>query len=225
MQAVRPGVTTRDLDALAHEEIKRLGGKPAFLGYHGFPATICTSLNEEIVHGIPSDRRSVRDGDVVKLDVGAIVDGYYGDSAVSVIVGEVPPRVRTLVEATRQALEAGIAAAKPGARLGDVGFAVQSVADKHGFGVVREYVGHGIGRALHEEPQVPNYGVPGRGMVLQPGMVIAIEPMFNLGTWETRVLDDDWTVVTADGSISSHFEHTLHIGANGPEVLTARKAG
>ena len=221
LAAVRPGVTTRELDELAASQIKRMGASPAFLGYRGFPATICTSFNEEIVHGIPGDR-AVREGDVLKLDVGAVVDSFYGDSAVSVCVGEVPPRVRELVEVTRQALEAGIKAARPGARLGDIGYAVQSVAEAHGFSVVREYVGHGIGRALHEEPPVANFGTPGRGTVLQPGMTIAIEPMLNIGGWETRVLGDDWTVVTADGSLSAHFEHTLHISPKGPEVLTAR---
>jgi methionyl aminopeptidase len=222
LRAVRPGITTRELDLLAASEIKRLGAQPAFLGYRGFPATICTSLNEEIVHGIPGNR-AVRAGDVLKLDVGAIVDGFYGDAAVSLCVGEVPARTRELVDVTRQALDAGIRAARPGARLGDVGYAVQSVAESHGFSVVREYVGHGVGRALHEEPQIANFGVPGRGLVLQPGMVIAIEPMLNVGGWQTRVLGDDWTVVTADGSLSAHFEHTIHISPTGPEILTARE--
>ncbi|MSQ11377.1 MAG: type I methionyl aminopeptidase [Dehalococcoidia bacterium] len=222
LAAVKPGMSTRDLDELAAAEIKRLGGQPAFLGYRGFPATICTSLNEEIVHGIPG-KRLVREGDVLKLDVGAVVDGFYGDSAVSVCVGEAPPRVRELVETTRLALEAGVKAARPGARLGDVGYAVQSVAEAHGFSVVREYVGHGIGRALHEDPNVPNFGTPGQGLVLQPSMTIAIEPMLNIGGWETRLLGDNWTVVTKDGSLSAHFEHTVHISPEGPQVLTARE--
>lgn len=224
LRAARPGVTTRELDQMAAEEIRRLGARPAFLGYRGFPATICTSLNEEIVHGIPGDR-VVREGDVLKLDVGAIVEDFYGDSAVSLCVGKAPAKAAELVETTRQALEAGIRAARPGARLGDVGYAVQSVAEARGFSVVREYVGHGVGRALHEEPQVPNFGVPGRGLVLQPGMVIAIEPMLNVGGWETKVLGDDWTVVTADGSLSAHFEHTIYVSPSGPEVLTAREEG
>lgn len=222
LAAVRPGVTTRELDHIAADEIRRLGAQPAFLGYRGFPATICTSLNEEIVHGIPGDR-VVRGGDILKLDVGAIVEGFYGDSAVSVCVGTASAKAEDLVRVTSQALDAGIRAARPGARLGDIGYAVQSVAEGRGYSVVREYVGHGVGRALHEEPQVANIGLPGRGLVLQPGMVIAIEPMLNAGGWETKVLGDDWTVVTADRSLSAHFEHTIHISPSGPEVLTARE--
>ncbi|MBI2873210.1 MAG: type I methionyl aminopeptidase [Chloroflexi bacterium] len=219
-QAVRPGVRTRELDSLAEREITRLGGRPAFKGYRGFPATICVSINEEIVHGIPGDRM-VREGDIVSLDVGAIVDGFYGDAAVTVAAGQVPDEVRRLLEVTEGALHAGIRAARAGARVGDVSAAVEAfVASRGQYGVVRQYVGHGIGRLLHEEPQVPNYGPPGLGVLLRPGMTIAIEPMVNLGTWETRVLGDDWTVVTADGSLSAHFEHTIAITDGEPQVLT-----
>ncbi|MSP78334.1 MAG: type I methionyl aminopeptidase [Dehalococcoidia bacterium] len=222
LPAVKPGVTTKQLDEIAYDVVKQNGAKPAFLGYRGFPATICASINEEIVHGIPSEKRAVKEGDVLKLDVGCVVEGFYGDSAVSVWVGEAPARVKELVNTTRECLEAGIKAARPGNRLGDIGFAVQSLAESRGFSVVREYVGHGVGRSLHEEPSVSNSGMPGQGMVLQPGMVIAIEPMLNIGGWQTRVLKDNWTVVTADGSLSAHFEHTIYISPSGPQVLTVR---
>ena len=219
-KAVHPGVKTKELDLVAAQEIKRLGAKPAFLGYHGFPATICVSVNEEIVHGIPGSR-VVKDGDLVKLDVGAIVDGLFGDAAVTVAAGTPAPGAAELMAVGEQSLVKGIEEVRPGARIGDIGFAVQKYAESHGYSVVREYVGHGIGRALHEEPQVPNYGVQGRGLQLREGMVLAIEPMVNIGTWQTRVLSDQWTVVTEDGSLSAHFEHTVFVGSNGPEVLTA----
>ena len=219
-EAVRPGMRTQELDALAAREIKRLGAKPAFLGYRGFPATICVSLNEEIVHGIPGSRL-IEDGDLVKMDVGAIVDGLYGDAAVSVQAGTASPEAQALLATAREALDRGIEAVAPGARLGDIGAAVQQHAESRGYGVVREYVGHGIGRLLHEEPQVPNYGLQGRGLLLREGMVLAIEPMVNIGTWQTRLLRDRWTVVTADGSLSAHFEHTVAVTAEGAEVLTA----
>ena len=219
MRAVEPGMTTKDLDDVAVQELRRNGAKPAFLGYMGFPATICTSVNEEIVHGIPG-KRVLQSGDLVKCDVGAIVDGMHGDAAVTLPVGEVSEDAMRLLETTRESLNAAIGQVRAGARLGDIGAAVQSYAEPRGYGVVREYVGHGIGRKLHEEPQVPNYGVAGRGQMLRTGMAIAIEPMLNLGTWRTRMLEDGWTVVTADGQISAHFEHTMAVGEDGAEVMT-----
>ncbi len=220
-EAVRPGVTTRDLDAIAEEAIRSAGALPSFKGYRGFPASICTSVNDEIVHGIPGDR-VLREGDLIALDVGAIWEGYHGDSAVSVFVGEPPSdQAEKLVRATEESLEAAISQIRSGGRLSDIGHAVQQVAEGAGFSVVREYVGHGIGQALHEDPQIPNYGPPGRGPELRPGLVIAVEPMVNAGGWETRVLEDQWTVVTADGSLSAHFEHTIAVTEDGPEVLTA----
>ena len=218
-RAVEPGMTTKDLDDVAVQELRRNGAKPAFLGYMGFPATICTSVNEEIVHGIPG-KRVLQNGDLVKCDVGAIVDGMHGDAAVTLPVGEVSEDAMRLLETTRESLNAAIGQVRAGARLGDIGAAVQSYAEPRGYGVVREYVGHGIGRKLHEEPQVPNYGVAGRGQMLRTGMAIAIEPMLNLGTWRTRMLEDGWTVVTADGQISAHFEHTMAVGEDGAEVMT-----
>ena len=224
LTAVRPGITTGHLDGLAEETMREMGAVPSFKGYRGFPATICASINQEIVHGIPG-RRVLMEGDLLSLDVGAVWEGYHGDSAVSVFVGEPPSDVaEKLVRVTEDALEAGIAQLRPGGHLSDVGHAVQQVAEGAGFSVVREYVGHGVGRALHEDPQIPNYGDPGRGIQIRPGLVVAIEPMVNVGGWQTRVLADKWTVVTADGSLSAHFEHTVAITANGPEILTARAA-
>ena len=218
-ESVEPGITTKDLDNIAYKEIIRHGAKPTFKGYRGFPANICTSVNEEIVHGIPG-KRVLKQGDIVKMDVGATIDGFIGDAAISVAVGEVATEAIELMDATRQSLEEGIKAAVPGNRVGDIGAAVQEFAEAKGYGVVREFVGHGVGRFLHEDPQVPNYGKPGLGSLLRPGMCIAIEPMLNLGDWHTRILDDQWTVVTADGKISSHFEHTIAITENGPEIMT-----
>ena len=220
VKALRPGMTTKELDAVAAREIKKLGGKPSFMGYRGFPATICASINNEIVHGIPGDR-VIKEGDVVKIDVGAIVGGFHGDSAVSLVAGKGTPEVDRLIESTRLSLELGIKQAVAGRRIGDISYAVQQFSEAQGYGVVREYVGHGVGRALHEDPSVPNVGSPGKGPLLRVGMVIAIEPMLNMGTWQTRQLADGWTVVTADGSLSAHFEHTLAITGNGPWVLTA----
>jgi methionyl aminopeptidase len=221
-QAVRPGMKTRDLDAIAEREIRRLGGKPAFKGYRGFPATLCASINEEIVHGIPGDR-VINEGDLIKLDLGAVMDGFIGDAAITLAVGDTSEEARKLIETTRLSLNEGIKTAKSGARVGDIGAAIQGFAESKGYGVVREYVGHGVGRFLHEEPQIPNYGPPGRGPLLRPGMTIAIEPMLNLGGWRTRLLDDQWTVVTADGSLSAHFEHTIAITDEEPEILTAQR--
>jgi len=219
VDSMRPGMKTRDLDDIAAEKILEMGAKPSFKGYLGFPATICVSINEEIVHGIPGDR-VIQDGDLVSVDVGAIVGGFHGDAAVTVGVGKVSPENAALIETTRRALEIGISAATDGARVGDVSWAIQSFVESQGYSVVREYVGHGVGRALHEEPQIPNFGHPGKGPLLRAGMVIAIEPMVNIGSWETRVLSDDWTVVTGDNSLSAHFENTLAITKGEAEVLT-----
>ena len=223
LAAVRPGATTADLDAVAEAHIHEAGAVPNFKGYRGFPASICTSINNEIVHGIPSKRRVLREGDLVSLDFGVIWEGFHSDSAVSVFVGDPPSsEAEKLVRVTEEALEAGIAEIRPGGRVTDISNAIQQRAEGAGFSVVREYVGHGVGRALHEDPQIPNYGAPGRGPELRPGLVIAVEPMVNLGGWETAVLADDWTVVTLDGSLSAHFEHTIAVTEDGREVLTAR---
>jgi methionyl aminopeptidase len=222
LEVVGPGMTTGDLDRVAEEHIRGEDAVPSFKGYRGFPASICTSVNEEIVHGIPGKRR-LEEGDLLSLDVGAIWGGYHGDSAVSAFIGEPPSgEADKLVRVTEEALEAAIAQIRAGNRLSDIGSAVQQVAEGAGFSVVREYVGHGIGRNLHEDPPIPNYGPPGRGLELRPGLVVAVEPMVNIGGWETRLLADEWTVVTADGSLSAHFEHTIAVTDDGPEVLTAR---
>jgi methionyl aminopeptidase len=217
--SVEPGITTADLNRIADKNIRSMGAVPTFIGYHGFPAAICASVNEEIVHGIPG-KRVLQEGDIVKMDVGATIDGFIGDAAISVAVGKVSDDAHKLMEATEASLYAGIAAAQPGNRIGDIGAAVQGYAEPLGYGVVRQFVGHGVGRFLHEDPQVPNYGESGKGLLLRPGMCICIEPMLNLGTHDTRILDDDWTVVTADGALSAHFEHTLAITQNGPKILT-----
>ena len=217
--SVEPGMTTRDLDRIAFKEITRHGATPTFKGYRGFPASICTSVNEEIVHGIPG-RKRLKEGDLVKVDVGATIEGFIGDAAVTIPIGEVPEDLIALMDDTRVGLEAGIKAAVPGARVGDIGAAVQAYGESRGYGVVREFVGHGVGRFLHEDPQIPNYGVAGRGALLRAGMCIAIEPMFNLGDWRTKILGDQWTVVTIDGKLSSHFEHSIAITEQGPEILT-----
>jgi methionyl aminopeptidase len=219
VQTLKPGMKTVDLDDIASQEIQRLGAKPSFKGYLGFPCTICVSINNEIVHGIPGNR-VIQEGDLVSLDVGAVVEGFHGDSAVTIGVGKVSPAAMELIDVTREALDRGIAAATHGSRVGDISWAVQSFVEDKGYSVVREYVGHGIGRALHEEPQVPNFGSPGTGILLRKGMVIAIEPMVNVGGWQTQSLDDNWTVVTADGSLSAHFENTLVITEGDAEVLT-----
>lgn len=225
MEAVKPGMSTAGLDDVAEKRIRGAGAIPSFKGYRGFPATICTSLNNEVVHGIPSKKRLLVEGDLLSLDVGAVWEGYHGDSAVTVFVGSPPSDVaEKLVRVTEDSLEAGIAQLKIGGRLSDVGHAVQQVAEGAGFSVVRDYAGHGVGRALHEDPQISNYGEPGRGPVIKPGLVVAIEPMVNVGTWRTRVLADRWTVVTADGELSAHFEHTIAITDDGPEIVTARSS-
>jgi methionyl aminopeptidase len=229
LDLVAPGVTTGELDAVAETYIRGQGAVPSFLGYGAphktpFPGTICASVNEEIVHGIPSADRVLQAGDVLSLDCGAIFDGFQGDSAVTVIVADEPPtpEAEKLVLVTREALEAAIEVIRPGGRLSDIGAAIQQVAEGAGFTLVREYGGHGIGRAMHEDPFIQNYGAPGRGPELKPGLVVAVEPMVMLGSHETRVLADDWTVVTADGSLAAHFEHTIAVTPDGHEVLTAR---
>jgi methionyl aminopeptidase len=218
-EAAKPGVTTRDLDKLAREVLDRRGARSNFLNYHGFPAVICTSPNDMIVHGIPGDY-VLTEGDILSIDCGAIIEGYHGDAAVTVPVGEVSKEAQKLIEVTERSLWAAIDQMEEGHRLSDIGHAVQTVAERAGFSVVREYVGHAIGTAMHEEPQVPNYGPPGKGIKLRSGHVFAVEPMVNVGSPATRLLDDGWSVVTADGSLSAHWEHTIAITDNGPEVFT-----
>ena len=219
--AVAPGVTTLDLDRLADGYIRDHGCIPGFLGYNGFPNSLCVSVNDEVVHGIPG-KRVIRDGDLVSLDCGLILDGWWADSGLSVACGRATPEVQRLIDVTREALDRGIAAARPGNHIGDIGHAVQTYVEDQGLSVVRQYVGHGIGRNMHEPPQVPNYGRPGTGNEIKPGYVLAIEPMVNLGGPEVRVLDDEWTVVTVDGALSCYFEHTVAVTPDGPEVLTLR---
>jgi methionyl aminopeptidase len=219
-ESVRPGLSTAEIDEEVEEFIRRHGATPAFKGYRGFPATVCISINEEVVHGIPSAHRRVKEGDIVGLDLGCIVEGYYADCAFTLAVGEVPANVQKLLDVTRESLDLAIEQCRPGRRLSDISHAVQSHVERHGFGVVRAFVGHGIGRALHEEPQVPNFGEPGRGPQLRSGMVLAIEPMVTMGSWEVKVLDDGWTAVTRDGSLAAHFEHTVAVTDSEPEVLT-----
>jgi methionyl aminopeptidase len=222
---LRPGITTLELDRVAEEMIRDADAVPSFLGYHGtYPATICTSINDEVVHGIPSATRRITEADVIGIDIGCIWRGWHADCARTWSVGPAAPspRVQQLMDATRRGMEAGIAAAVPGNHLGDVGAAIEAVAREHGYGVVRPFVGHGIGTEMHEEPSVPNYGTPGRGMLIQAGMCFAIEPMFTLGSAEVAVLDDDWTVVTVDGSLAAHFENTIAVTDHGPDVLTIR---
>jgi methionyl aminopeptidase len=216
---VRPGVTTAELDRIAEEFILKSGGRPAFKGYRGFPASICQAVNEEVVHGIPGARR-LEEGDIVGLDVGVEKDGFYGDSAVTVPVGAVSDEARRLLDVARESLAKGIEQARAGNRVGDISFAIQSHVEREGYSVVRALVGHGIGREMHEEPQVPNYGAPGRGPRLMVGQVLAIEPMVNIGTADVVTQPDGWTVVTRDGSLSAHFEHTVAVGRDGPEILS-----
>lgn len=217
---VKPGATTLDLEKAAEARLAQLGVKAAFKGYHGFPCVLCTSINSEVVHGIPSSKRVLKEGDIVSVDFGVVVDGYYGDAAITVPVGRIDADTARLLAATEASLQAGIAVVKPGATLGDVGAAVQGVVEREGFSVVRDFVGHGIGAQMHEDPQVPNFGEAGRGMKLRAGMVIAIEPMVNAGRPDVMVLDDGWTAVAKDGSMSAHFEHTVAVTASGARVLT-----
>ena len=217
---VRPGMKTKELDIIAEQEAKRLGGIPSFKNYRGYPASLCVSINDEIVHGIPG-QRILKEGDIVSIDFGAIYGGFQGDAAITVGIGKLDSTARKLIQTTEEALSEGIKAAKAGNRLGDVSHAIQQHAESRGFSVVREYTGHGIGRSMHEDPLIPNYGLPGSGPLLKKGMTLALEPMLNLGGWQTKVGDDDWTVSTLDGSLSAHFEHTIALTDDVAEVLTA----
>jgi len=216
---IKPGMETKELDTIAARELGKLGGRSSFKGYRGFPANLCVSVNDEIVHGIPG-KKVLQEGDLVSLDFGAIYDGFQGDAAITTGVGRISKKAESLIEITRGALEAGSEAARAGARLGGISHAIQVYAESKGYSVVREYTGHGIGREMHEEPQIPNFGLPDSGPVLKEGMTLALEPMVNIGDWRTRVGDDRWTVLTADGSLSAHFEHTIAITDGEPEVLT-----
>lgn len=219
-ESVRAGMMTQELDQIADREIRKRGGIPVFKGYHGYPASVCVSINDQVVHGIPG-RLVIQPHDLVSIDLGAVVDGFVGDSAFSMFVEEAPSEdAAMLLRVTEESLYAGIAAAQVGARLGDISSAVQTHVEKHGLSVVRDFVGHGIGRQMHEEPQVPNYGAPGRGLQLKAGLALAIEPMINLGGYEVEVKPDGWTVVTKDGSLSAHFEHTIFLTPEGPQILT-----
>jgi methionyl aminopeptidase len=219
-EMVRPGISTKELDEFAEKYCIEHGARPAFKGYRGYPGSVCTSINKEVVHGIPSRSRKLREGDILSMDFGVEVDGYYGDAALTVPVGKITPEREKLLRVTRESLERAIDKVRPGNRLGDVSSAVQEWVEENGYSVVREFVGHGIGTKMHEEPQVPNYGTPGQGARLQEGMVLAIEPMVNSGKPDVRLLDDEWTAVTADGSDSAHFEHTVAVTSNGPWILT-----
>jgi methionyl aminopeptidase len=223
-KAVAPGVTTWELDQIAEELTHQGGAKPAFKGYLGFPCSLCASINFEVVHGIPSRKRKLSQGDLIKLDFGVVYRGYYGDSARTVPVGEVSAEAKALMDATRESLYQGIAAVTAGNHIGDIGHAVQRYVEARGFSVVRDFVGHGIGKRLHEQPQVPNFGQPGVGPKLRPGMVLAIEPMVNLGTEQVEILEDDWTAVTLDRKLSAHFEHTVVVTVDGPQILTQPSA-
>jgi methionyl aminopeptidase len=218
-EGIKPGIATKELDQRAEHSIREAGATPAFKGYRGYPANLCASINEQVVHGIPGPR-SLQEGDIVSLDLGVYCNGYYGDAAITVPVGKVAEEAMRLLEVSEQALAKGIEQAKAGNRLLDISYAIQSWAESHGFSVVRDFVGHGIGRNLHEDPQVPNFGPPHQGPRLRPGMVLAIEPMINVGTWEVKVLQDDWTVVTADQRLSAHFEHTIAITDGEPDILS-----
>lgn len=222
---VAPGITTLDLDREAEGLCRESGVRPAFKGYRGYPAVLCASVNEEVVHGIPSARKRLKEGDIIGLDFGVVLDGYYGDAAVTVPVGRISPEARTLLRVTRESLYRGIATARPGRRLSDVSAAIQEHVEAHGYSVVREFVGHGIGTALHEDPQVPNYGTPGNGPVLKEGMALAIEPMVNVGGPDVRIHDDGWTASSADGSLSAHFERSIAITADGPLILGGEVEG
>lgn len=221
MKSARAGMSTAELDALAERGIRERGGVPTFKGYNGFPGSICASVNDEVVHGIPGSR-VLRDGDLLSIDIGTTLDGYVSDSAATVPIGTVPQEAMRLLEVTRASLTIGIAQMQRGNHVGDIGAAVQAYAERHGYGVVRELVGHGVGRAMHEEPQVPNYGERGTGMELRPGLVLAIEPMITQGGPKIRILSDNWTVVTADGKLAAHFEHTIAVTDDGPKILTLR---
>ncbi len=219
-EAVQPGVTTQEIDNIVRKYIEGCGATPSFLGYGGFPASACISINDEVIHGIPSSKRVIKNGDIVSLDIGAFFNGYHGDNAATFAAGDVTPEAQALMDATRESLYQGIAQAKVGNRLGDVSYAIQRYVEDRGFSVVRDFVGHGVGANLHEDPSVPNYGTPSRGVRLAKGMTIAIEPMINAGTEKIKVLPDGWTVKTLDGKLSAHFEHTIAITGDGPVILT-----
>ena len=219
-EKIRAGMTTYELDKIIRTHIEKSGAKPSFLGYGGFPGSACISINEQVIHGIPSMEKRIDDGDIVKVDVGAYFKGFHGDSANTFAVGNVSEEAKKLIDVTKQAFYKGIEFAKPGMRIGDIGAAIQKHAEDNGYSVVRKYIGHGVGRELHESPDVPNFGTAGRGVRLYPGMVIAIEPMINQGTYEVRELSDKWTVITADGKLSAHYEHTVAITDDGPLLLT-----
>jgi methionyl aminopeptidase len=221
MKTVKPGMTTAEVDRLAEESIRSMGGTPTFIGYHGYAHTICASVNEEVVHGIPGPR-ILAEGDLLSIDIGTTLEGYVSDSAVTVAIGEVSPAAKRLMDVTQECLMLGIAQMQAGNRLGDIGHSVQQHAESHGYGVVRQLVGHGIGTKMHEEPQVPNYGTPGHGTLLRPGLVLAIEPMITEGSYEVETLEDGWTVVTDDGKLAAHFEHTIAVTSEGPRILTLR---
>ncbi len=222
-KTIEPGISTLDLDSLADKTIRSRGAIPAFLGYRGFPGNLCSSINNEVVHGIPKKDRILKEGDILSLDMGCVIGGFFGDSAITVPVGKISNEARRLIDVTRRSLECATLQMRPGKRLGDIGSAIQACAEEAGYAVVREFVGHGIGRALHEDPPVPNYGTAGTGLRLRPGMVLAIEPMVNVGTPDVRVLDDQWTAVTTDGKLSAHFEHTIAVTEGNPEILTRRQ--
>ena len=219
-EAVQPGVSTAEIDMIAHDYIVRRGAKPAFLNYNGFPATACISINDEVIHGIPSSRRMIKEGDLVSIDLGAMLNGYFGDNAATFAAGRISPEAKRLSDTTRESLYEGIRMAVAGGRVGDIGSAVQRYCESRGYGVVRDFTGHGVGKAIHEDPPVPNFGTPGRGARLLPGMTIAIEPMINEGSGAVKVLPDGWTVKTRDGKLSAHFEHTVAVAADGPVILT-----
>ncbi len=219
-EAVQPGVTTEEIDRIAYEYIIKQGAKPNFLNYNGFPATACISINDEVIHGIPSKKRVIREGDIVSIDLGATINGYHGDNAATFAAGKISPEAERLINTTRESLYEGIKAAVAGGRIGDISAAVQRYCEERGFSVVRDFVGHGIGTKLHEDPSVPNYGTPGRGVRLLPGMTLAIEPMINAGGYEVRQLSDGWTIKTKDAGLSAHFEHTVAITNDGPKILT-----
>lgn len=219
-EAVQPGVSTAEIDRIAHDYIVRRGAKPAFLNYNGFPATACISINDEVIHGIPSSRRMIKEGDLVSIDLGAMLNGYFGDNAATFAAGSISPEAKRLSDTTRESLYEGIRMAVAGGRVGDIGSAVQRYCESRGYGVVRDFTGHGVGKAIHEDPPVPNFGTPGRGARLLPGMTIAIEPMINECSGAVKVLPDGWTVKTRDGKLSAHFEHTVAVTADGPVILT-----
>jgi len=219
-EMIKPGITTEEIDGLARKMVKDHGVKAAFLGYRGYPAAVCVSVNEEVVHGIPSSKIKLKEGDIVSLDFGVEREGFFSDAALTVPVGKISGRAQKLIKVTQEALLKGIDMAKPGNRISDISAAVQRYVEANGFSVVRDLCGHGVGRKVHEEPMIPNFGKPGQGPLIQPGMVLAIEPMVNAGSYEVATLDDDWTVVTMDGAVSAHFEHTVAVTENGPVILT-----